>query len=258
MATFLFDTIVFGPVWSRRLGESLGINLLPAGRKVCNFNCVYCECGITPIEDQQFKYPTFEEIRDLLGRRLQDMKENGGYLDSITFAGNGEPTLHPDFPRIIDEAIEIRNRYFPKVQIAVLSNATLIYNDMIFAALLKADRNILKLDSAIEDTLRHINCPRGIYNLPVILETLKKFQGKLIIQTLFLRGFCNGKFIDNTTEKEVTEWIDAIEKISPESVMIYSIARDTAIQNLEQVNEPELIAIARQLEDKGIRTQVTP
>jgi len=258
MATFLFDKIIFGPVWSRRLGESLGINLLPAGRKVCNFNCIYCECGITPSIDQQIRFPTVSEVKDSLERKLAEMQENSAYLDSITFAGNGEPTLHPEFSGIVNEVIRIRNRFFPKAIVSVLSNATLIGSDLIFDALLKVDNNILKLDSAIEETLRQINCPRGNYRIGDILETLIKFHGKVIIQTLFLRGYCNGNYIDNTTEKEVNAWIRALEMIKPESVMIYSLARDTAVTTLEPVNGHELNAIAEKLESRGIRTQVTP
>jgi wyosine [tRNA(Phe)-imidazoG37] synthetase (radical SAM superfamily) len=258
MATFLFDNIIFGPVWSRRLGESLGINLLPTGRKVCNFNCIYCECGLTPQEDQHENFPTVETVKELLDKKLLEMRSGGDYLDSITFAGNGEPTLHPGFPAIIDEAIESRNRNFPEARIAVLSNATLIGKKKIFDALLKTDLNILKLDSAISKTLGMINCPRGNYQLPEIIDSLKLFKGKLIIQTLFLRGMCMGQFIDNTTEKEVSAWITVLQKIQPESVMIYSLARDTAVHGLEKVSAAELDAIAARLEEKGIKTQVTP
>jgi len=258
MATFLFDSIVFGPVWSRRLGESLGINLLPGNRKVCNFNCVYCECGQTPIEEPSDGFPSYKEVKDRLSLRLQEMKNNNEYLDSITFAGNGEPTLHPDFPRIINDTIDIRNRIYPKANIAVLSNATLIGNKKIFNALLKADLNILKLDSAIGETLNKINCPRGNYQLQEILHALKQFNGKLIIQTLFFRGFYHGTRVDNSTEDEVNAWLIVLAQIQPECVMIYSIARDTAVQELESISVHELQMIARRVEQLGIKTLVTP
>jgi wyosine [tRNA(Phe)-imidazoG37] synthetase (radical SAM superfamily) len=258
MSTFLFDSIIFGPVWSRRLGESLGINLLPVNRKVCNFNCVYCECGLTPSGSQASEFPDKGEVAKLLELRLREMKENGEYLDSITFAGNGEPTLHPGFPQILDDAIAIRNLSFPDAAIAVLSNATLIGKDTIFRALLKADLNILKLDSAVEDTLAKINCPKGNFRLTEILHLMRLFNGKMIIQTLFFRGRFNGINVDNTTENEVKAWLAALEQVRPESVMIYSIARDTAVQGLERISQGELEEIAGRVEKIGINAQVTP
>lgn len=258
MSTFLFDSIIFGPVWSRRLGESLGINLLPANKKLCTFNCVYCECGLTPKGITPSGFPAAGEVKNTLERKLLQMKENNEYLDSITFAGNGEPTLHPEFPRIMDDAVGIRNFYYPKANIAVLSNATRIDRPDIFNALLKADLNILKLDSAIEETLYTINCPRGNFSISDIIQLLKQFHGKVIIQTLFLRGSYNGIHIDNTTEREVKEWLAALEQIHPEMVMIYSIARDTAIPGLEGINQKELEIIADRVSLAGIKTQVTP
>jgi wyosine [tRNA(Phe)-imidazoG37] synthetase (radical SAM superfamily) len=258
MSTFLFDTVIFGPVWSRRLGESLGINLLPSGMKVCNFNCVYCECGLTPNSENDQKFPEAEKVRDLLAQKLSDMKEQGSYLDCITFAGNGEPTLHPDFPRIINETIESRNRLFPSAKIAVLSNATLVDEKRIFETLLKVDYNILKLDSAIEKTLMAINCPRGNYDLKKIIRAFKNFSGKLIIQSLFFKGSCNGIYIDNTTPGEIEAWLEVIAKIKPDSVMLYSLARDTAVNNLKGATAEELNAIALRVNDIGVQTLVTP
>jgi len=197
-------------------------------------------------------------VKKLLGSRLQEMKEKNEYLDSITFAGNGEPTLHPEFARIMDDVLELRNHYFPQASITVLSNATLIGDQNIFNTLLKADMNILKLDSAIEETLTHINCPKGNYSLSDILHSMKLFKGRLIIQTLFFRGSYNGITIDNTTKTEVIAWLAALRNIQPESVMIYSIARDTALPGLESISSRELEQIAGQVEALGIRTQVTP
>ena len=181
------------------------------------------------------------------------MKKNGDYLDSITFAGNGEPTLHPEFPRIMDETIKSRNLFFPKVKIAVLSNATLIGEKKVFDALKKADLNILKLDSAIEETLHKINCPRGKYRLTDIINSLGQFGGKMIIQTMFLKGMCQGEPIDNTTEEEVNAWLEIIKKLRPESVMIYSLARDTAVSGLQKVGPDELNAIASLLKKKVLK-----
>jgi wyosine [tRNA(Phe)-imidazoG37] synthetase (radical SAM superfamily) len=258
MSTFLFDKIIFGPVWSRRLGESLGINLLPVSRKVCNFNCIYCECGLTLAGDQTVGFPDTGEVKERLALKLLEMKEAGEYLDSITFAGNGEPTLHPRFPQIMDDAIEIRNRIFPHANIAVLSNATRIGDKKIADALLKADLNILKLDSAFSETLRLINCPQGNYRLNDILDSLKDFNGKMIIQTLFFRGSYKGQPVDNTTEKEIHAWLSVLKQLRPESVMIYSLARDTAVLGLESISAAELQTIAERVEQAGIKTQVTP
>jgi len=258
MSTFLFDSIIFGPVWSRRLGESLGINLLPVTRKVCNFNCIYCECGLTPKKSSSSGLPSRQQVKELLIFQLQEMKKNGDYLDTITFAGNGEPTLHPEFPQIMEDTLEIRDIIFPEARIAVLSNATKAGNKIIFNALVKADMNILKLDSAFEETLRHINCPRGDFSLSHMITSMKKFRGKLIIQTLFFQGIYNGIVIDNSTETEVAAWLNVIAELRPECVMIYSIARDTAVSGLNRVGVEELTAIADRIHDLGIAVQVTP
>ncbi len=258
MSTFLFDSIIFGPVWSRRLGESLGVNLLPANRKVCNFNCVYCECGLTPNETPYSEFPSREVVKKLLGERLLEMKKNGEYLNSITFAGNGEPTLHPDFAGIMSDTVELRNTILPEVKITVLSNATRAGISNIFDALSQADLNILKLDSAIESTLLHINCPKGNFNFQDLINTLKRFKGKLIIQTLFFRGKFMGNDIDNSTGEEISAWLKVIESIRPECVMIYSLARDTPVQGLERIGIEGLTAIANRVEELNIAVQVTP
>jgi wyosine [tRNA(Phe)-imidazoG37] synthetase (radical SAM superfamily) len=259
MGTFLFDKIVFGPVTSRRLGVSLGINLLPSAKKVCNFNCIYCECGWTPSVEKEGGYlPRREEVTELLGSRLQEMKVKGEAPDVITFAGNGEPTLHPEFAEIISDCILLRNKFFPEARLAVLSNATTISNPAIRDALLRVEMNILKLDSAIDRTVKLHNQPRGSLSVSELIENLRLFNGKLIIQTLFLRGRHNGKVIDNTTEEEVNAWLEAIEKIKPEEVMIYTISRDTPAGGLlGKVPVDELRYIASRVEKLGIRTQVS-
>jgi wyosine [tRNA(Phe)-imidazoG37] synthetase (radical SAM superfamily) len=259
MGTFLFDKIIFGPVKSRRLGVSLGINLLPAGKKVCNFNCIYCECGWSPSIEKEGGYlPRREEVSELLESRLQEMKIKGEKPDVITFAGNGEPTLHPDFTQIIDDCILIRNKYFPSARIAVLSNSTTITNPAIKDSLLKVDMNILKLDSAFELTINRHNQPRVNIKVNELIENLKKFNGKLIIQTLFVRGRHEGNYIDNTSPEEINAWLDALEKIRPSEVMIYTIARDTPDGGLlEKVPSEELQHIASRVEKLGISTKVS-
>ncbi len=260
MATFLFDEIIFGPVKSRRLGISLGINLLPTNRKICNFNCIYCECGWTnQSEKAPGHLPSREEVFNALDRKLSEMKAENQKPDVITYAGNGEPTLHPDFPGIIDDSITLRNRYFPDTRIAVLSNATTIKDPKVKAALLKADQNILKLDSASDETICIHNQPATGINAEELISNLAGFNGKLIVQTLFLRGKYNGRFIDNTTPEEVDAWLMALDKIRPSEVMIYTISRDTPPEGgeLKKIPVKELRDIASRVEKLGIKTQIS-
>lgn len=258
MSTFLFDSIIFGPVWSRRLGESLGVNLLPPKRKTCSFNCIYCECGLTPDQAPKTVFPSRNQVHKLLRDKLSHMKSENRYLNSITFAGNGEPTLHPDFFEIIAGTIPLRNEFFPGSAISVLSNSTKVNDKNIFNALLMVDLPILKLDSACEDTFQKINRPKGSFDLNNIIDRLCDFKGRVTIQTLFLRGIYNNIKVDNTTAKEIESWLKALQKIKPENVMIYSIARDTAVDGLEKIDPEELHAIAVQVEQLGIQTQVNP
>ena len=259
MATFLFDEIIFGPVKSRRLGVSLGINLLSTKRKLCNFNCIYCECGWTKdIEKAITHLPGRKEVYDALDFKLARMKTERQPPDVITYAGNGEPTLHPDFPGIIDDSIILRDRYFPKAKIAVLSNATNINKPLVKAALLKVNKNILKLDSAFDSTVKVHNQPRVDINVEELIENMILFKGKLIIQTLFIKGVHNGMVIDNTTPVEIEAWLKAIERIRPEEVMIYTISRDTPESgHLKKVPVKELKEIAAMVEMLGIKTQVS-
>jgi wyosine [tRNA(Phe)-imidazoG37] synthetase (radical SAM superfamily) len=258
MATFLFDKIIFGPVKSRRLGTSLGINLLPVSRKICNFNCIYCECGWTDYSNSAGHLPSRLEVYEELEKKLSEMKDNDELPDVITYAGNGEPTLHPDFPGIIDDSIFLRNKYAPAAEIVVLSNSTTISKPAVREALLKIDKNILKLDSAIESTIVRHNQPRAKINVTELIDNLTSFNGKLVIQTLFLRGNHNGKSIDNTTEPELQEWLMALNKIKPAEVMIYTISRDTPHgADLKKIPVKELKEIAARVEKLGIRTQIS-
>jgi wyosine [tRNA(Phe)-imidazoG37] synthetase (radical SAM superfamily) len=259
MATFLFDEIIFGPVKSRRLGVSLGINLLPVKKKICNFNCIYCECGWTnDLPKAVSRLPKRHEVYEALDKKLADMQSAGQAPDVLTYAGNGEPTLHPEFPGIIDDSIILRNKYFPKARIAVLSNATTISKPEIKKALLKIDQNILKLDSALESTIKIHNQPQGDFKTGELIENLAGFRGKVIIQTLFLRGTYNGNNIDNTTPDEINAWIKAIGYIKPSEVMIYTISRDTPDGALlKKVPLNELKAIAALVDSMGIKTQVS-
>ncbi|HBE40371.1 MAG TPA: radical SAM protein, partial [Bacteroidales bacterium] len=239
---------------------SLGINLLPTNRKVCNFNCIYCECGWTSesINIGREPLPSRKEVYDALEKKLLEMKETSQKPDVITYAGNGEPTLHPEFPGIIDDSIIIRDRYFPHARIAVLSNSTSITKPEIRNALLKVDSNILKLDSAFDLTVKIHNQPRVNVNIDELINNLEGLKGELIIQTLFLRGTYNGRVIDNTTPEELYAWLKAIEKIKPSEVMIYTISRDTPEGgDLHKVPYEDLKRIASMVNDLGIKTQVS-
>ena len=257
MATFLFDEIIFGPVKSRRLGVSLGINLLPVNVKVCSFDCIYCECGWTPKKyAEKAKLPNRSEVRENLENKLVEMAAKKELPDVITYAGNGEPTLHPEFAEIIDDTIELRNRFSPKTRIAVLSNATMLHKTAVYNALLRVDDNIQKLDSAFSSTIKIIDCPRGNFNLQKIVDQLISFKGKVIIQTMFIQGTFKDKTIDNTSEKEVLAWLELLKKIKPAQVMIYTIARDIPLETLKSITLEELKLIAVRVENAGISSHV--
>lgn len=258
MPTFLFDKIIFGPVKSRRLGVSLGINLLPTDIKVCSFDCIYCECGRNPAKyAEKAVLPSRIEVRQKLKVKLEEMVAENLLPDVITFAGNGEPTLHPEFARIIDDTIELRNQLSPNARIAVLSNATMIHKNEVFQALLKIEDNIQKLDSAFEETIKLLDCPNKNFSLTKTVEQLTAFHGKVIIQTLFVRGSYNEQIVDNTTDKEIPAWIELLKKIKPSQVMIYTIARDTPVDTLLKVSAKDLNLIAIQVENAGFSVQVS-
>lgn len=245
MPTFLFDQTVFGPVTSRRLGVSLGINLLPNDSKLCSFDCIYCECGWNP-DPKTVKaiLPSRYDVQNALEVKLNKMAFKGTLPDVITFAGNGEPTMHPEFSGIIDDTIALRKKFAKSARIAVLSNSTMLFKHEVVEALKKVDDNILKLDSAFPETIEIMNCPVGRFNLGKVVDQLTAFEGKLVIQTMFLRGNFKGKDFDNTTTDEVDAWIDLLRKIKPERIMIYTIARDTPLETLEKITLNELNAIA--------------
>jgi len=256
MGTSLFGSVIFGPVKSRRLGISLGVNLLPVDNKLCSFNCIYCECGWAK-SGMKPRFAPREVVKEELSSKLAEMRTEHLLPDVITFAGNGEPTMHPDFSAIIDDTVEIRDRFAPSAKIAVLSNATMIGNESVRDVLNKIDRNILKLDSALEETVKLIDDPLGNYDLRRTVENMKKFHGSLIIQTMSLRGEYQGRKIDNTTEEEVDAWLKLVEEIKPRQVMIYTIDRETPAKNLHKVSIEELNAIAEKVRMRGIDCSVS-
>lgn len=257
MVTILFHDTVFGPIHSRRLGTSLGVNLLPNDGKICSFDCIYCEAGYNSQGQGTSGIPSRDHVKKLLASKLKSMSEAGEALDVITFSGNGEPTLHPEFKEIIHDTIVLRNRFYPNVKVSVLTNSTFLSNDKVVAALKMVDNNILKLDVASPKLMYLINAPRNIDVTPEgIIADMKKFNGKCIIQTMFIRGTHNGISVDNTTPGEINALIEAYKEVNPTEVQIYSIDRKTPEENLEKVSIDDLNIIADTIRNAGIKVQV--
>lgn len=254
MSTVLYPSPIFGPIHSRRLGLSLGINLMPSDGKICSFDCIYCECGFNHDHKPLEKRPTRKLVATSLEKTLQDMGNQHQLPDVITFAGNGEPTSHPDFLGIIQDTIHLRDKYAPNSKISVLSNATYIHRPDIFEALTLVDCNILKLDTVNMDYIHAVNKPNTIYSLDQIVEDMKKFKGHVIIQTMFMKANIGGRLIDNTDESYVAPWIEVLQSIKPQQVMIYTIARETPDLTLEKVSPAQLDAIASRVNSLGIPT----
>lgn len=253
MGTVIYPSPIFGPVKSRRLGISLGINLLPSDGKVCTFDCIYCECGFNAERRPKRTLPTREDVTKALEEKLIEMAVKGELPDVLTFAGNGEPTIHPHFGEIIDDTIALRNRYCPSAKVSVLTNATLITRPAVFEALQKIDNNILKLDTVDLDYIATVDRPTGNYDLASIIERMKAFKGKAIIQTMFMKGRIDDTSIDNTDDSYVKPWIEAVKEIAPREVMIYTIDRETPAKGLEKASHEELDRIVDMLAQEGIK-----
>lgn len=257
MSGFLFSEIIFGPVKSRRLGVSLGINLLPTEYKYCTFNCIYCECGWTEKKNsKKIQIPKRSEIYLQLEKKLIDLTTNKITPDNITFAGNGEPTIHPEFTEIVEDTIALKNKYFPKASTTVLSNASQIHKAKIINALQKVDNNILKLDAGSGDQFQKINLPNANFTLEKLVNRLCQFKGDLIIQTLFLSGNYQGEKIDNTTEEELKLWHNHLKRIKPKLVMIYSLDREAPTKDVMKIPLEKLNEIASGVNQLGIQTEV--
>ncbi|MDR0843678.1 MAG: radical SAM protein [Tannerella sp.] len=256
MATLLFNQIVYGPIHSRRLGASLGVNISPADGKRCTFNCIYCECGLNENFPPHTQAPKRTEVQQALENRLLQIVAAGDPLDVITFSGNGEPTMHPEFAGIIDDTLALRDRLCPNVRVAVLSNSTMVYKEPVFQALCRVDENIMKLDSAINMRMKQIDDPEvSGFTCESVIQQLCRFQGKLIIQTIFLRGERDGIVIDNTGNDEIMVWIQALKQINPYRVMIYTIDRETPVKSLQKIPKHEMEAIAERVRKEGFDVQ---
>jgi len=252
MSTIIYPSPIFGPVHSRRLGLSLGINLLPADGKVCSFDCIYCECGFNGDHRPTLPLPTREEVVSKLEEKLWQMKIEGQLPDVLTFAGNGEPTCHPHFAEIMEDTIRLRDKYCPQAKVSVLSNSTMIQRPQVHNALMRVDNNILKLDTVDPTYINKVDRPQGTYDVEAIIERLKAFNGHVIIQTMFMRGECKGESVDNTGDEYVTPWLEAIKEIAPQQVMIYTIDRETPTQGLQKATHEQLDAIRDRVIAAGI------
>lgn len=252
MSTIIYPSPIFGPIHSRRLGVSLGINLLPADGKVCTFDCLYCECGFNADHRPSKPLPTRQEVAQALEQRLKDMSTNGPTPDVLTFAGNGEPTCHPHFPEIIDDTLRLRDRYFPKAKVSVLSNATFTHRPAVREALMRVDNNIQKLDTVDAAYINKVDRPVGHYDVDQIISRLKSFRGHVIIQTMFLKGLSNGADVNNTGDAYVVPWLNAVKQIQPQEVMIYTIDRETPAHDLLKATPDELNAIRDRVIAAGI------
>lgn len=258
MQTILFHDTIFGPIHSRRLGTSLGVNLSPRDGKICSFDCLYCEAGFNAQGPGKAGMPSRAEVSHLLEEKLSEMHSQGKTLDVITFSGNGEPTLHPEFAGILDDTMSLRDRYFPEAKVSVLTNSTRADRPDVAEALLRADNNIVKLDSAITDTIRRLDRPNSpAFTAEKVIEDLCRFRGQGIVQTMMLRGTFEGQPIDNTVEEEVKALIEAYRRIAPREIMLYSIDRQTPARELEKIPAEELQAIGARIQSEtGIPVQV--
>ena len=248
MSTIIYPSPIFGPVHSRRLGISLGINLMPADGKICTFNCIYCECGLNEDYRPSLPRPTREHVAERLEAKLQEMAAEGQLPDVLTFAGNGEPTCHPHFAEIIGDTIRLRDQYCPNAKVSVLSNATMIHRQSVHDALMRVDNNIQKLDTVDPLYINKVDQPVIPYDVHQVIERLKAFQGHVIIQTMFMRG----NSVDNTGEEFVGPWLEAVKAIMPQQVMIYTIDRETPTQGLLKATHEQLDAIRDRVIAAGI------
>lgn len=253
-----FDSIVFGPVRSRRLGSSLGVNLLPLKGKVCSFDCIYCECGWNCEGRQDTKIPSLEQAQEALEKGLRECHRNNVPVDSITFSGNGEPTLHPDFPEIIDYTVALRDELFPEAVISVLSNATMLGRPGVKEALRKVENPILKLDGVDMDYVKVLDRPQNPdYNIGEVISHLKWFEGDFILQTMFLRGVVDGVEIDSMRSDLLEGWQKMALELHPREVMLYTLDRKPPLSTLEKVSVEEMERAAEPLKKAGIKIRIS-
>ena len=247
-----FDDIVFGPIFSRRLGSSLGINLLPSKGKLCNFDCVYCECGWNKDGISDKVFPALDAVESALEEKMSKAISEGIHIDSITFSGNGEPTVHPDFSRVIDVTLRLRDEYFPEAKVSVLSNATMLGREDVFEALRKVDNPILKIDASSDDLIRLVNKPLGNYRLKEVIGHMKRFEGNFVLQTMFLKS----PDFNTATQEALSAWIDIVREVRPREIMVYTIDRETPDKRLEKYTVEQMTGFVQPLLDEGFNIQI--
>lgn len=248
----LREEVVFGPIKSRRLGWSLGINLLPTKGKICNFDCIYCECGWNADGRDDTKLPSAAEVRSALEAKLADILLEGTRVDSITFSGDGEPTLNPDFARIIDDTIALRDIYCPQAKVSVLTNATKLLSDTVFGALRKVDAPILKLDAPTDERARMINGALPSFRVDDVVKGMKRFEGDFILQTMFLKS----DDFDSLEPQMLAKWMDIVREVRPRLIMAYTIARPTPQSGLFAYSAAQIREALKPLEDEGFKIQI--
>ncbi len=247
-----FDDIVFGPIFSRRLGSSLGVNLLPSKGKLCNFDCVYCECGWNKDGVAERIFPRLADVEAAMEQKMSKAAAEGVPVDSITFSGNGEPTMNPDFPEIVEVTLRLRDKYFPNAKVSVLSNATLLGRKAVAQALMKVDNPILKIDAAEDRLVRQMNKPVGAYRLADVIENLRQFEGDFILQTMFLKS----PDFDTAAPDPLEAWRNIVRELRPRLVMVYTIDRETPDKSLGKYTAEEMAAFVQPLIDEGFDIQV--
>ncbi len=247
----LREETVFGPIHSRRLGNSLGINLLPTRGKICNFDCIYCECGWNADGRDDTVLPTAAQVRSALEDKLSGLMLEGTRIDSITFSGDGEPTLNPEFPRIIDDTIRLRDAFCPEARVSVLSNATRVHMDEIFEALRKVDNPIMKIDAPTDSLAALINRPAPGYNVARVVEALKRFEGDFVLQTMFLRA----PDFDSGSPEVLFPWMEIVRTLRPRLVQVYTIDRPTPMQGLQKYSVEEMRSLVAPLLEEGFDIQ---
>ena len=248
----LREDTVFGPIFSRRLGSSLGINLLPRNGKICNFDCIYCECGWNKDGRSDQVIPTAADVRSALEDKLRECLLAGTPIDSITFSGDGEPTLNPEFPRIIRDTLELRDAFYPAAKVSVLTNATRIGRPEVFEALRLVDNPILKLDAPTPELAAKINRPSGRYSVEEIVEGMERFEGNFIMQTMFLRS----ADFDTSSREVLLPWMDIVRRVHPREIMVYTIDRPTPAEGLQKFTEAEMRVLVQPLIDEGFNIQI--
>ena len=246
------EDTVFGPIHSRRLGASLGVNVLPRNGKLCNFDCIYCECGWNRDGRGDRVLPTAEEVEAALEEKLRECSEAGTKIDSITFSGDGEPTLHPDFARIIDGTLALRDRFFPEAKVSVLTNATRLGREEVFSALRKVDNPILKLDAPTDALCRKINGAPATYRVQDVVDGMARFEGNFVLQTMFLRG----PEFDSSSPEVLLPWMEIVRKVRPREVMVYTIDRETPAKGLEKISVEEMTSLVTPLLAEGFKIQI--